>query len=201
MRPSRIRAPSLVIAAALTACSSVATPGAHAPTVPPATVAATSPAAASASQSTAPTADERPLQDLLPAGFRGVEAHRFPVGQEMLARLAAAIGVRQRALEAAYASDHGPAFVQMFALRVAGHDPQELLDAFPRVAYPTAPDGSITVEPGQLGDRQVTVISEPSQAGTIGSFYAFVDGGTLIVAQALAEPVAEAAFEELPARD
>ena len=46
----------------------------------------------------------------------------------------------------------------------------------------------------------MTVISEPSTAGTIGSFYAFVDGGTLIVAQALAEPVAEAAFEELRRR-
>ncbi len=45
----------------------------------------------------------------------------------------------------------------------------------------------------------MTVISEPNQAGTIGSFYALVDGGTLIVAQALAEPVAEAAFDELPA--
>ena len=44
----------------------------------------------------------------------------------------------------------------------------------------------------------VTVISEPTLAGTIGSFYAQVDGGTLIVAQALAEPVAEAAFDELP---
>ena len=89
----------------------------------------------------------------------------------------------------------------MFALRAAGHDPQELLDALPQAAYPTASAGSVTVEPGQLGDRQVTVISEPSTAGTIGSFYAFVDGGTLIVAQALAEPVAEAAFEELPAPD
>jgi hypothetical protein len=39
---------------------------------------------------------------------------------------------------------------------------------------------------------------EPSRAATIGSLYAFVDGGTLIVAQALAEAVAEAAFGELP---
>jgi hypothetical protein len=65
------------------------------------------------------------------------------------------------------------------------------------VAYPGA-RGTVTVEPLQLGNRKVTVISEPSQAAAIGSFFAFVDGGTLIVAQALAEPVAEAAFEELP---
>ena len=57
----------------------------------------------------------------------------------MLARLATAIGVRRRALEAAYASDHGPAFVQIFALRAAGHDPQELLDALPQAAYSIAP--------------------------------------------------------------
>ncbi len=116
----------------------------------------------------------------------------------MLARLAAAVGIRRRALEAAYASDHGPAFVQMYALRATGHDPQELLDALPQAAYPSAPAGSISVAPGRLGDRDVTVVSEPNEAGTIGSFYALVDGGTLIVAQALVEPVAEAAFEELP---
>ena len=106
--------------------------------------------------------------------------------------------MRRRALKAAYASDHGPAFVQMYALRAAGHDPQELLDALAQAAYPNAPADSITVEAGQLGDRQVTVISEPTQAATTGSFYALIDGGTLIVAQALAEPVAEAAFAELP---
>ena len=86
----------------------------------------------------------------------------------------------------------------MYALRVAGHDPQELLDALPQAAYPGAAAGSITVEPGELGDRAVTVISEPNQAGSTGSFYALIDGGALIVAQALAEPVAEAAFNELP---
>ena len=52
--------------------------------------------------------------------------------------------------------------------------------------------------PTRLGDRAVTVISEPNEAGTIGSFHALVDGGTLIVVQALAEPVAEAALDELP---
>lgn len=200
MRPSSIPAALVVTAAALTACSNAATPTANSP-MPQETTAETSAATPSAPRTAEPSPDARSLQDLLPADFRGVEAHTFPVGQEMLARLATAIGVRRRALEAAYASDHGPAFVQMFALRAAGHDPQELLDALPQAAYSIAPAGSVTVEPGQLGDRQVTVISEPSEAGTIGSFYAFVDGGTLIVAQALAEPVAEAAFEELPPSD
>ncbi|HEX6473682.1 MAG TPA: hypothetical protein VF114_01180 [Candidatus Limnocylindria bacterium] len=194
MRPFRTCA-FFVAMAVLAACGSAPTSGAASPTQP---AAATVSGSASAEPTHEPTPDDRPLQGLLPADFRGTDAHTFPVGQDMLARLAAALGIRRRALEAAYASDHGPAFVQMYALRAAGRDPQALLDALPQAAYPGVPASSITVEPGQLGDRQVTVISEPSQAATIGSFYGFVDGGTLIVAQALAEPVAEAAFAELP---
>lgn len=193
MRPSALSVAVLIVLT-LAACSSTPTQGAASPTP-----LAEATASGSAAPPTAePTRDARPLQSLLPADFRGTEAHTFPVGQDMLARLADAVGVRRRALQAAYASDHGPAFVQMYALRATGHDPQELLDALPQAAYPNVPAASVTVEPGELGDRQVTVISEPSQAGTIGSFYAFTDGGTLIVAQALAEPVAEAALEELP---
>jgi hypothetical protein len=195
MRPFRICALA-VTAVAMAACSSVATPGAASPSTPTVTPNASSPAPADASPTPQPTSDERPLQGLLPAAFRGTEAHTFPVGQDMVARLAAAIGIRRRALKAAYASDHGPAFVQMYALRAADHDPQELLNALPQAAYPGAPAGAVTVEPGHLGDSAVTVISEPNEAGTIGSFYALIDGGTLIVVQALAEPVAEAALDE-----
>ena len=196
MRPFRICAIAVTVAG-LAACSSAPAEGDGSPSASTGVPTATG-AGPSASPTPEPTPDERPLQGLLPADFRGTEAHTFPVGHDMLARLATAIGVRRRALEAAYASDHGPAFVQMYALRVRGRDPQELLDALPTAAYPNAPADAITVEGGQLGDRQVTVISEPSQAATIGAFYAITDGGTLIVAQALAEPVAEAAFEELP---
>jgi len=197
MRPFRICAVAVTLAA-LAACSYAATPGAASPTAQTATNQASSPGETSASPTPQPTPDERPLQGLLPGDFRGTEAHTFAVGQDMLARLATAVGIRRRALDAAYASDHGPAFVQMYALRAAGHDPQDLLAALPQAAYPKAPAEAITVEPGRFGDRRVTVISEPSEVGTIGSFYALVDGGTLIVAQALAEPVAEAAFAELP---
>jgi len=197
MRPFRFFA-VLATFAALSACRSVPTSADAVLPTPLAPTATASVGVASPSPTVEPTPDDRPLQGLLPADFRGTEAHTFPVGQDMLGRLAAALGIRRRALEAAYASDHGPAFVQMYALRVAGHDPQELLDALPAAAYPDAPAGSVTVESGQLGDRAVTVVSEPNAAGTIGSFYAFIDGGTLIVAQALAEPVAEAAFDELP---
>ena len=192
MRPLRICAVALA-AVVLCGCSTTATARPDVPTTP----AAPSTAIGAASSTLEPTPDERPLQALLPSDFRGVEAHTFPVGQDMLDRLAAAIGLRRRALEAAYASDHGPAFVQMYALRARGHDPHELLDALPQAAYPAA-GGTIKIEERRLGDRPVTVISEPTEAATIGSFYTFVDGGTLIVAQALAEPVAEAAFDELP---
>ena len=195
MRPFRISA-LVVTVAALSACGAAPAPGAGSPGA--ANSPTTSAAGPTPSPTAEPTPDARPLQSLLPADFRGTEAHTFSVGQEMLAHLATAIGVRRRALQAAYASDHGPAFVQMYALRVRGHDPQELLDALPQAAYPNAPADSITVEAGQLGDRQVTVISHSGQAATIGSFYAFTNGDTLIVAQAFAEPVAEAAFEELP---
>ncbi|HEX5578622.1 MAG TPA: hypothetical protein VFY43_03050 [Candidatus Limnocylindria bacterium] len=185
----------LLTLATVAACSIPPTPPAALPTSP---TEMAIPSSASTPTSAAPTPDARRLQDLLPADFRGTEAHTFAVGQDMLARLATALGIRRRALEAAYASDHGPAFVQMYALRAPGHDPQELLDALPGAAYPAAPAGAITVEVGQLAGRAVTVITEASQAATIGSFYAFTDGGALIVAQALAEPVAEAAFDELP---
>jgi len=197
MRPFRICALAVTVAA-LAACSSAPTPVNSSASSSQPSSAAASQAPASTSPTPQPTPDNRPLQGLLPADFRGTEAHTFPVGQDMLARLAAAVGIRRRVLEAAYASDHGPAFVQMYALRATGHDPQELLDALPQAAYPEAPAGSITVAPGQLGDRSVTVISEPNAAGTIGSFYALIDGGTLIVAQALVEPVAESAVGELP---
>jgi hypothetical protein len=197
MRPLRICALAVTVAA-VAACRSAATSDVSAQPDLTQTTAAASTAPANASPTPQSTPDVRPLQGLLPAGFRGTEAHTFPVGQDMLARLAAAIGIRRRSLEAAYASDHGPAFVQLYALRAAGHDPHELLAVLPAAAYPSAPAGSVTVEPGQLADRSVTVISKPSQAGTIGSFYALIDGGTLIVAQALAEPVAQAAFDELP---
>lgn len=183
--------------AALAACSTTAAPGQGSPDPRAGSdAAASSSVAGRASHTSQPTPDERPLQNLLPAEFRGVEAHTFPVGQDMLERLALAIGIRRRALEVAYASDHGPAFVQMFAVRAPGGDPLELLEALPHAAYPDAADGAIIAARIQLGDHRVTAISDPSAASSIGSFYAQVDGRTLIVAQSFAEPVAEAAFDE-----
>ena len=88
----------------------------------------------------------------------------------------------RRALEAAYASDHGPAFVQMFA---PGRRPRPTGAA----RCPTAgglPHCLRRLRHGRArtarrppGDGH----QRPSTAGTIGSFYAFVDGGTLIVAR------------------
>ena len=100
MRPFRICALAVTVAA-LAACRSTAisyAPSQAAQTERPASA---SPAPADASPTPLPTPDARPLQGLLPADFRGTEAHTFAVGQDMLARLAAVIGIRRHALEAA----------------------------------------------------------------------------------------------------
>jgi hypothetical protein len=145
-----------------------------------------------------PTPDERPLQALLPSSFRGTPPHTFAVGEEMLERLRTALGVAPGALESAFASDHGPAFVQMYALRASGLSAPEMLAALPEAAYPDAEPGSVMVSEAVLGTRNVTVITEPSAATTLGTYYCLVDGEVLVVAQALAEPVAESAFAALP---
>ena len=146
----------------------------------------------------APSPDVRDLRALLPSEFRGTEAHTFAVGTEMLARVASVLALRQDDLEAAFASDHGPAFVQMYALRAPGRSAQEIQAALSQAAYPQADPSSVSVNSQQLGRRSVTVISHDPEADTIGTFYCLIDGSVLIVAQALAEPVAEAAFDELP---
>ncbi|HET7521452.1 MAG TPA: hypothetical protein VFK61_07945 [Candidatus Limnocylindria bacterium] len=162
------------------------------------TTSTASPLVGSATPTASPEPDRRPLQSLLPSDFRGTEAHTFAVGEEMLAALADAVDARRPDLDVAFASDHGPAFVQMFAIRADGVDPMALLAALPAAAYRGAQADSISVTRGGLGGHDLTVISQPEQAPRLGTFYAFADGGTLIVVQALAEPVAEAAIEAMP---
>ncbi|HEY7463380.1 MAG TPA: hypothetical protein VH987_02955 [Candidatus Limnocylindria bacterium] len=195
----------LLLATLVAACSGATGAGTATAALPTPSLSATSSepsatasAAGSSSQQPSPAADDRPLQDLLPADFADTEAHTFAVGQEMLAALAAGVGASPDDLEVAFASDHGPAFVQMFAIRIAGHEPQELLDALPEAAYPEETPDSIVVDEAQLGGRDVTVISQPEEVARLGTFYALIDGGTLIVAQTLAEEVAAAAIEALP---
>lgn len=116
----------------------------------------------------------------------------------MLARLVEEMEVGSAELEVAFASDHSAAFVQMYALRVAGHSADEILAALAPAAYPDASPESISVTQQTMGARTVTIIRQPDQAEQVGTFYCLADGQVLIVAQAFTEAVAAAAFEELP---
>ncbi|HEX2141987.1 MAG TPA: hypothetical protein VHK28_06890 [Candidatus Limnocylindria bacterium] len=111
----------------------------------------------------------RDLQDLLPADFGGVEAHTFPVGQDMLARLAAELGVEDDDVQVAFASDHGPAFIQMFAMRVVGSTADQVADALTRTAYPA--EAQPRVSSLRLADRDLAVIRDEALATQRGTFY------------------------------
>jgi hypothetical protein len=143
------------------------------------------------------TPDTRSLQALLPSDFGSVGAHRFAVGPDMLARLTAELGVAPGDLEVAFASDHGPALVQEYAIRPTKHSAEETLAALALVAYPDARETTTATEQ-QMGMWMVTVISEPTEAARLGTLYCIADGQVLIVAQAFAEAVADAAFAEPP---
>ena len=121
-----------------------------------------------------------PLQAQLPGQLGGVELHTFAVGQDTLDRLAAARGVPRTDVEAAYASEHGARFFQMYAI------------AYP----PDVTDVSVTEE--TIDGRAVTVVHAPSAAGRLGTFYVLPRDGTLFVVQALDRETAEEALAGLP---
>jgi len=183
----------LIAAAALTLCAA----GCGARGVPSA--GASSPIAAVASIAATPTAGPTPspvpLEAMLPVRIGTTVLHTFPVGQDWLARLGSQLGVSRSGLDVAYASDHGAAFVQMYAIRAAGRDTPRLLTALAAVAYPT---GKAAVSSKTIAGREVTVINQPETANRLGTFYAFGIGDTLIVAEAFAEPVVERALQALP---
>jgi hypothetical protein len=142
-----------------------------------------------------PTPSPKALLSMLPAKIGTTELHTFPVGQDWLARLATRLGIEIGELEVAYASDHGAAFVQMYAIRAAGIQAAQLLAALVTVAYPS---GTAEVSSKTIAGRDVTVINQPETANRLGTFYAFAVGDTLIVAEAFAEPVVERAFQAVP---
>jgi hypothetical protein len=183
----------LIVAVALTLCAA----GCAARGVPSA--GASSPVTAvtsiSATPTLGPTPSPVPLQAMLPARIGTTVLHTFPVGQDWLARLASELGVSRSSLDVAYASDHGAAFVQMYALRSTGLDTPRLLTALAAVAYPT---GKADVSSKTIAGREVTIINQAETANRLGTFYAFGIGDTLIVAEAFAEPVVERAFQALP---
>lgn len=203
MRVSSRRVPGLLAAAAcalLVACAGrVGTTGQSPTAVPPSATAVASVTPVASPLATA-TPDTRLLQGLLPSDFGGSEAHTFAVGEEMLARLTAELGLAPGDLEVAFASDHGTNFVQMYAVRAPGHSAGETLAALALVAYPDARE-TTTVTERRMGVRMVTIIGEPTEAESLGTLYCVADGQVLIVAQAFDKAVAEAAFDELPSAD
>ncbi len=186
----RVRA--LILPIVLAACSAAA------PAEPSQSPAATATPSARATPSVAATPEDLPpLQGQLPSQLGEVELHTFAVGQDILERLAAHLDVAPEAVEAAYASEHGARFFQMYAIRLPGSAASSLATAWAAVAYPPeVTDVSVTDE--TIDDLAVTVVHAPSAAARLGTFYLLPGDETLVVVQALDRETAEEALAGLP---
>ena len=186
---------AIVVLAQLAGCGSEApTPGRPSPATPSATVSQTQ--SPSPSSSIAPSAPP-PVGDLLPDELDGVELHTFAVGQDVIDRLVTRLGITQPDLEAAYASEHGARFLQMYAIRVPAIEGPSVLDAFVASAYGPG-EGNVTVAEQAVGGKPVTVVAQPATVARLGAFYATVTGDTLLVVQAFDPNVAADALAALP---
>jgi hypothetical protein len=132
-----------------------------------------------------------------PSELGGVDLHTFAVGQDILARLASRQGVATDELEAAFASNHGARFVQMYAVRLRGTTAAALVDAWGAVAYPPEVD-DVGITRETMNGRPLTVVHSPSTAARLGTFYLDRRGETLIVVQAFALDVALEALASIP---
>ena len=129
---------------------------------------------------------------MLPIELAGVELHTFAVGEDILARLADALGVPVTELETAFASEHGARFFQMYALRLHGTDAASLAATWAAVAF--APDVTdVSVSDAMLADRMVTVVESP-ELPSVGTFYLDPRDDILVVVQAFDVGVAEEAL-------
>ena len=137
------------------------------------------------------------LADLLPTSLNGVELHTFPVGGDLIDRLASTLGIESGAIEAAYASEHGARFFQAYALRVAGVDGRRLLDAFATSAYDPA-EGEVTRDEATVGGRSVIVVTQPTTAARLGTFYAYRMDNVVVAVQAFDPVVAEEVIAAMP---
>jgi hypothetical protein len=187
-----VRVRALILPIVLGACSAAAP--AEPPQSPPAV------ATPSASATVAPVATSRdlpPLQGQLPSQLGEVELHTFAVGQDILDRIAAHLGVAPEEIEAAYASEHGARFFQMYAIRLPASPASLLATAWAAAAYP--PDVSdVSVTEETIDGRAVTVVHAPNAAARLGTFYVLPREETLLVVQALEREVAEEALAGLP---
>ena len=137
------------------------------------------------------------IEDVLPTRLGDVELHRFPTGQDILARMADRLGIGPDEFEAAYASEHGARFLQMVALRLGGTDADALAEAWAEDAYPPeVTDVSITET--EIGANTITVVEAPSAQSRIGTYYLHPVDDTLFVVQAFDRDDAEEALGTLP---
>lgn len=134
---------------------------------------------------------------MLPAVLGGVELHTFAVGQDILERLAARLGVGIDRFEVRYSSEHGARFLQMYALRVPGTTGAQLVEAWVAVAYPPDVEDAASSEQSLAG-KTVTLVSAASAAARIGTFHIYSDGDTLLAVQTFDVRVAEEALAALP---
>lgn len=154
--------------------------------------------AAAARSSTGPLSDVPvPLAEFLPRELDGVELHTFAVGQAMTERLAASLDVDPDVLELAYASEHGARFFQTYAIRLPDVDGDALLNAFAGSAYDPA-EGDVTTSEAVIGEKRVMVVTQPSTAARIGSYYAYTLDATLLIVQTLDPEVAADVLSALP---
>jgi hypothetical protein len=181
-----VRVLALILPIVLVACSVAA------PAEPSRSPSATTTPSASATPAAAATPEEElpPLQAQLPSELGGVELHTFAVGQDILDRLAAHLGVAPEGVETAYASEHGARFFQMYAVRLAGSPASSLATAWAAIAYPPdVTDVSVVAETSD--GRAVTLVHAPSPAARLGTFYLLPQADTLVVVQALDRETAE----------
>lgn len=164
---------------------------------PPASVASVRPSPAASQQRAPSPSPTSVLADLLPTSLDGVELHTFPVGGDLIDRLASTLGVELSAIEAAYASEHGARFFQTYALRVSGIDGPRLLEAFAASAYDPE-EGEVTLAAANVGGRSVTVVTQSSTAARLGTFYAYVADDALLVVQSFDPLVADEVIAALP---
>ena len=156
------------------------------------------PAASSTSEPLpTPSSSVAVLADLLPDSLDGVELHTFAVGQSIIDRMASTLGIGVDGVEAAYASEHGARFFQTYALRVSGVDGVRLLEAFVDSAYdPT--EGDVTRDEATVGGKTVVVVSQPTTAARLGTFYAYRLDDVVLALQAFDPAVADEVLAALP---
>lgn len=160
------------------------------------------PSVAAATIGSVPSAEHsndeiQPLDAVLPRELNGVELHTFPVGEDILARLAIRFGVTPDELETAFASEHGARFLQMYAIRLRGTTADELAEGWSLVAYPPDVD-DVAIAGETIDGAPITVVDSPSTRSRLGTFYLDQRGDALIVVQAFDFSVAVEALASIP---